>query len=266
MLAHLATVQWSPHIALITMIGQDHLDWHGGLDGYVAAKKTILQFQRRDDYAIINENDEASIKTAEVTPARVVYFGLKGRKPFALKLPGAHNQLNAQAAFATANCLGVSWDQAQDAIKDFPGLPHRLQLVHAEGGVRYVNDSIATIPQAAVAALESFPPHTVLQIVGGYDKHLDTAALIQALSDRAKAVLCIGATGPALAAELAKVRTQGSPPVFECHDLATAMKIAKENVRAGDTILLSTGCASYDQFPNFEKRGELFAELACSET
>ena len=181
---------------------------------------------------------------------------------FELRLPGKHNQLNAQAAFAAAECFGIGLDEAQNAVRDFVGLPHRLQLVHEYGGVRYFNDSIATIPEAAIAALESFPARQVIQIVGGYDKHLDWAGLIQKLDARAKAVLCIGATGPAIAKELAAIRNSQSPPVHDCEDLATAMIVARRLARPGDVVLLSTGFASYDQFGNFEERGKKFAELA----
>src|SRR5271168_858938 len=109
---------------------------------------------------------------AAATVGRVVKYPLTDSKPFELRTPGRHNQLNAQGAFAAAAVAGVTWDQAQAALKDFPGLPHRLELVHESGGVRWYNDSIATIPGAAVAALESFPAGKVIQIIGGKDKHL----------------------------------------------------------------------------------------------
>src|SRR5207248_8788789 len=131
--------------------------------------------------------------------------------------PGKHNQLNAKAAYKAAEIFGVTQDQAQASIKDFKGLPHRLQVVHeSSNGVRYVNDSIATIPEAAIAALHSFPPNTVIQIVGGYDSHAPLESLATALRARAKAVLCIGAAGPAIAELM-----NGAPqPVQTCGDLS----------------------------------------------
>jgi UDP-N-acetylmuramoylalanine--D-glutamate ligase len=146
-------------------------------------------------------------------------------------------------------------------VRHFKGLPHRLQIVHEEKGVRYVNDSIATIPEAAVAALEAFEPGKVIQIVGGYDKHLDMSAMCQTLGRGAKAVLCMGATGPALAKGIQEAPGRVAQ-LHECGDLATAMALAKKLASAGDVILLSTGCASYDQFVNFEQRGEEFVRLA----
>ena len=178
-------------------------------------------------------------------------------------MPGRHNQLNAQGAYGAAALLGVDWDAAQAALRAFPGLPHRLQLVHeSAAGVRYYNDSIATIPEAAVAALESFPPRRVIQIVGGYDKGLALTPLANALVERAKAALCIGATGKKLVQMIGQPGVTGAADVYDCGDLATAMKLAKSIAGKGDVVLLSTGCSSYDQFTNFEERGEVFAELA----
>jgi UDP-N-acetylmuramoylalanine--D-glutamate ligase len=267
MLEYLAEAQWSPHIAVITLLAPDHLDRHGTFESYVRIKMNILRFQKPDDYAVLNENCSDLRTFVDLTPAKVILFGLVNRKPFDLKLPGRHNQLNAQAAFAAASIFEVNWDDAQDAIRDFCGLPHRLQLVHEHAGVRYINDSIATIPEAALAALESFPPKTVIQIVGGYDKHLPLAPLCAAVVERAKAVLCIGQTGAALAQSINAHTAYDSPrlasaALYECGDLATAMKVARQIASPGDTILLSPGCASYDQFQNFEQRGEIFAQLA----
>ena len=164
--------------------------------------------------------------------------------------------LNAQAAFAAA---GVPWDVAQRAIADFAGLPHRLAVVAERDGVRYVNDSIATIPEAAIAALRSFPPGTVVQIVGGSGKKaLDTAPLCDALAADAKGVLTIGETGAALADEVNR-RSPGRA-VF-CGDLATAVNGARSTAAAGDVVLLSPGHPSYDQFTHFQERGNLFTRL-----
>lgn len=260
MLHYLREMKWSPHVAVVTMTALDHLEWHGGRDEYIAAKRTIVEFQRPDDYAVLNE--DCAISGSFRTAGRVIAFGVRGRRRFDLTIPGEHNQLNAQAAFAAANLLGVSWEAAQDAIQNFPGLPHRLALVHEEHGVRYFDDSIATIPDAAIAALNAFPPRKVIQIVGGYDKGLPFTALCGALVERAKAVLCIGATGDRIADILLQSSYLGAAATYRCGDLATAMKMAKLIAASGDVVLLSTGCASYDQFVNFEERGEAFAQMA----
>lgn len=262
MLEHLRSLEWSPHVALVTMITNDHLEWHGSVDAYIDAKKNLVRFQKSADFAVLGEDDPISKSFADASDAKIVWYGMKDRKPLSLKLPGAHNQLNAQAAFAAAAVLGVSWEQAQDAIADFAGLPHRLQLVHEANGIRYFNDSIATIPQAAVAALESFPAKRVIQIVGGYDKKLDLSGMCDALARRAKAALCIGKTGPKISEMIQTIAVPDRAQVYDCIELTEAMKIAKQIAQPGDVVLLSTGCASYDQFTNFESRGDAFAKLA----
>ncbi len=262
MLDRLADMEWSPHVSVITLIAPDHLDWHGSMQAYVDAKANIVRFQRPDDFAVINADDKLAVEISHRTAARVIHFSATSGRQFELVLPGRHNQANAQAAFAAAQLLGVDWESAQAAIRAFPGLPHRLQLVHEAAGVRYYDDSIATIPEAAVAALESFPPRRVLQIVGGKDKGLPLTAMCNALVERAKTALCIGATGPMIADRMTSSPHQGAAGAYQCGDLATAMRVARRIAVAGDVVLLSPGCASYDQFTNFEERGETFARLA----
>jgi UDP-N-acetylmuramoylalanine--D-glutamate ligase len=262
MLEYLAPMRWSPHISVVTMLADDHLDWHGSQRAYLEAKKNILRFQRPDDFAVLNAQDPASIAWGRQTVARVIYFTTEHREPFELIIPGRHNQANAQAAFAAASLMGISLSDAQTAVKTFPGLPHRLQLVHQRDGVQYFNDSIATIPEAAIAALTSFPPKRVIQIVGGKDKGASFTAICNALVERAKAVLCIGATGKTIAELLGASSSQHAANVYDCGDLPTAMKIARQIAVPGDIVLLSTGCASFDQFVNFEERGEMFTRLA----
>lgn len=263
MLHYLREMKWSPHIAVVTMLAADHLDWHGTPEAYLNDKRVILEFQRPDDFAVLNEG--CAISHTFATEARIIPFGTKGRVPFELNIPGQHNQLNAQAAFTAAHLLGVNRNAAQAAIREFPGLPHRLALVHEENGVRYFDDSIATIPEAAIAALDSFPTKKVIQIVGGHDKGLPFTAMCHALIERAKAILCIGATGEKIADILTQSQYQGAASTYRCGDLATAMKIARHIAVSGDVVLLSTGCASYGQFVNFQERGEEFGRLAKDE-
>lgn len=260
MLHYLREISWSPHVAVVTMLANDHLDWHGSPESYLAAKRAIVEFQKPSDFAVLNEGCPVCREFAKTTQAKIIWFGTRDRQPFDMALPGAHNQVNAQAAFAAASTLGITRDAANAITKTFQGLAHRLSLVHESDGVRFYNDSIATIPQAAVAALEAFPPHTVIQIVGGSDKPgLDYPAMCRALSRRAKAILCIGATGDSLAKMLEET---GAPNVHRCGKLERAVQTAKRLAKPGDVVLLSTGYASYDQFSNFEERGNAFAEFA----
>jgi UDP-N-acetylmuramoylalanine--D-glutamate ligase len=261
MLEHLRPMQWSPHLALVGMIGVDHVEWHGSADAYADAKRNIVRFQKPEDFAVINEENETSMSFARDTKARIMRFGLKDRQPIQLNIAGAHNQLNAQGALAAALAMGVSRDVACSAVRDFKGLPHRLQLVNESNGVRWINDSIATIPQAAVAAMESFPAGRVIQIVGGYDKGLDMTEMCNALAGNCKAILTIGKLGPSLAEKIRQAPNR-SAELFECESLDRAVQKARQLASVGDIVMLSTGCASYDQFDNFEQRGEAFAKLA----
>jgi UDP-N-acetylmuramoylalanine--D-glutamate ligase len=261
MLAHLEALSWSPHVALVTMLSADHLDWHGTVENYLAAKANIVRFQGPGDFAVLSETCAPCRELARHTAARVRLYGLENRRPFEIRLPGIHNQLNAQGAFAAADCLDVTWEEAQAALLEFRALPHRLELVHEAGGVRYYNDSIATIPEAAVAALESFPAKKVIQIVGGRLKDGSISDLCGALVNRAKAVLCIGERGPEIAERIAGSTLNAAPPVYNCGDLPTAVRVARLVASAGDVVLLSTACKSYDQFVNFEQRGDAFRHL-----
>jgi UDP-N-acetylmuramoylalanine--D-glutamate ligase len=262
MLDYLEPMRWSPHVAVVTLIAPDHLEWHGSYEAYLAAKGNLFRFQRPDDVTVANGENPAAVELARLSPGRRIAYGVENRQPFELALPGRHNQLNAQGAFAAASVLGVTVDEAQAALRAFGGLPHRLELVHEADGVRWFNDSIATIPEAAVAALDAFPARHVIQIVGGADKGLPMTPLCAALCERAKAVLCIGLLGPRIAEQMGQSPSQACAPTYRCGDLATAVKMARGIATPGDVVLLSPGCASYDQFVNFEKRGEAFAELA----
>ena len=258
MLHYLGERRWSPHVGVVTMVEADHVAWHGGVEAYHEAKRNIVRFQTTDDFAVVPSFSKTGRDFGKLTAGAVIEYGKRANLPeaFAPKLLGRHNRLNERGAFAAAKLVGVYPDQAAEAVQDFTGLPHRLQLVREDArGVRWVNDSIATIPEAAVAACEAFPAGTVIQIVGGSDKGLPLEAMAATLAERCKAVLCIGQMGPAVA------RLVGEKAI-DCSDLARAVANARELAAAGDVVLLSPGFASYDQFKNFEERGDVFAQLA----
>ncbi len=260
MLEYLEETQWSPSMAVVTMLAADHLDRHGNIEAYHAAKANIVRFQTTSDIAVLNAACDFCRALATKTRGEVVWFNGDQPPRFELKVPGEHNQVNARAAFAAAARLGIDEESARRALAEFAGLPHRLHLVHEANGVRYFDDSIATIPQAAAAAMEAFAPSTVIQIVGGRDKGLGHEALCAALGPRAKAVLCIGETAGMLADCLGSVG--GPAEIHNCGTLEDAMRRAGRIAGPGDVVLLSTGYASYDQFSNFEERGDRFAALA----
>lgn len=260
-LESLPKVGISPAVALVTNLSPNHLDRHGDMDRYAAAKKNLFRFQNANDVLILNREDESLRDWAPEAPGRVEWFDSAG-EPFALGVPGEHNQLNAQAAWAIARCLGVSREDAAKGLDLFEGLPHRLQRVAWRRGVTYYNDSKCTTPRGAIVALQAFEPRSAVMIVGGYDKGVPFDELAAELAARAKAVLAIGETAESIAAAVEETRNdQHQPRVVVCGDLAEAVRQADTIATPGDTVLLSPACASYDQFTNYEQRGERFVQL-----
>lgn len=259
MLEGLREDQWSPHVAVVTNFSPNHLDRHGTVQSYQQAKQAILDHQPHEtDVAILGPG--ASNHFASRVRSTVFVDADVARDLLPLLLPGRHNQINARLAIAAAERAGVGEADAAGALRDFPGLPHRLQFVADRNGVRWFNDSKSTTPEAATLAIEAFPPHTVHIILGGYDKGSDLGALAKLAGSRCRAVYTIGKTGDAIASAAAG----GAAEVVRCGDLNTAVSEAARRAKAGEVVVLSPGCASYDQFQNYEQRGQRFGELVAS--
>ena len=261
MLHGLREGKWSPHIAVVTNINENHLDWHGSLTAYVADKQVILDYQDPVlDVAVLGPGVAALLnaRTRQVHLHEAQAKLLTTRKT--LRLPGDHNRYNATLAVDTAQLVGVPRDQAEQAVVDFPGLPHRLQFVHEHNGVRYYNDSKCTTPEAAGLAIHSFKSDTVHVILGGYDKGSDLTSIdCLAAYSRCAGVYTIGATGPVIHA--AAKSASRSVLAVACGDLDTAVREAISRAKPGQVVLLSPACASWDQFDNYEQRGERFIDL-----
>ena len=273
---------WSPHIAVITNISPNHLDWHGSMEAYVAAKKMIGFYQQLDtDFLFLDSQLFKKLGPLKRPPGK--YMGIGETYHGSLKLPGKHNHLNAAfASTVISRCEGIDIDSWIE-VADFPGLPHRLQLVAEHNGVRYFNDSKCTTPEAAQLAIEAFlegdDKPDIHLILGGKDKGSDMKPLAAFAAENCKAVYTIGALGGSIAslvdtaAEAASAESQrpGScggvnwplpaTEVVRCGDLDTAVREIQRRVKPGDVVLLSPACASWDQFENYEQRGERFIEL-----
>ncbi len=270
-LEDLPRVGRSPHVALVTNLRPNHLDRHGTMAAYGDAKKNLFRFQGPNDVLVLNREDPIVSSWANEARGRVAFFDSTG-EPFELSVPGSHNQLNAAAAWKVAEACGVDRATTADALRTFPGLPHRLCLVTEKHGVRYYNDSKCTTPDGAIVALQSLPPRTAVLIAGGYDKHVGFESLAAVIAERARALVVLGATADQIrtateAAVTASPRARGeSPLVIEpATDLRHATHLAAALARAGDSVLLSPACASWDMFVNYEERGDLFAQIVREE-
>lgn len=269
------TTTFAPEVAILTNISPDHLDRHGGMDGYVASKRRIFAGQGADGVALVGVDDTWGQGIASRVSQRVIaissnpspprgegYVALPGaiwsegrelvNLTAARSLPGRHNAQNAAFAYATALALGLDHDAAVAGLLSFPGLAHRMEAVGRLGSVRFINDSKATNADAARQALASYPH--VFWIAGGVPKAGGIADLADLFPRIAKAYL-IGDAAPTFAATLAD-----TPHVIaRTLDDAVAAAAADAAFAGGDQIvLLSPACASFDQFKDFEARGEAF--------
>jgi UDP-N-acetylmuramoylalanine--D-glutamate ligase len=241
-----------PRIAILLNLAPDHMDRYESLDDYRSAKLRIFQNQTAEDIAVVPRG------FGQVPgEAQRIEFSLEDELPAEPSIPGEHNRENAAAATAAARAAGISDDAIATGLGSFAGIPHRLELVRELEGVRFVNDSKATNPEAAERALSAYPPGIRL-ILGGSRKGIPFGQLAKRASAAgvAKAYL-IGDSADEIAEALA---AEGVRFTYS-RDLPTAVQDAFRDAEPGDVVLLSPACASYDQFRDFEERGERFREL-----
>ncbi|WP_420344725.1 UDP-N-acetylmuramoyl-L-alanine--D-glutamate ligase [Paenirhodobacter sp.] len=277
----------TPDVAVFTNLSPDHLDRHGGMGGYFAAKRRLFA-EGGPDRAVIGVDEKEGVYLANQIATsreddRVIRISAarklgdygwsvfarkgflaewrKGRQVASIDLrevtglPGAHNHQNACAAYAACRSLGLAPRLIEEALRSFEGLPHRSQTVAEKRGVRYVNDSKATNVDSAEKALQAF--RNIRWIAGGLGKEGGVASLRPHLEHVKKAYF-IGHSGRDFALELAGLEHE------ICETMERAVARAAAEAEAGDTVLLAPAAASFDQYPNFEKRGDHFAELVAA--
>ncbi|SEL49523.1 UDP-N-acetylmuramoylalanine--D-glutamate ligase [Stigmatella aurantiaca] len=268
--------------AALLNLTPDHIDRYESHAAYGQAKTRIFLNQAAGDFAVVNVDDPDVVALARQAKAPVYGFSVTGKPVGALALAGlavaqqggfrldflgeaytltnralrgAHNAQNAMAATLLARLGGVPREAVQAGLEGYPGLPHRLESVRVLDGVEWVNDSKATNVDSVLVALRAFPGNLLL-IAGGKGKGAPYQPMVDEGRGKVTAVLTIGQD-----AELLAAAYQGVAPVHACGTLDVAVRRARELARQGDTVLLSPACASYDQFKNFEDRGETFKRL-----
>jgi len=274
----------SPNIAAILNITPNHLDRHGTMEAYTHAKARILGFQSDKDTAILGRDDKGAWNLKNQVKGNLLTFslqeleaGLNGtyfshdgllnlRDGFAyvplmlrekVELRGDHNIANVLAAFAIGHAAGFKLDDMLEAVEEFRGVPHRLELVRELNGVRWYNDSIATAPERAAAAIHAFSEPIVLML-GGRDKNLPWGDLAKLIHDRVDHVVVFGEAGEMIQKTVASLGGERSVDVRRAQTLKEAVTLAAEVSSAGDVVLLSPGGTSFDEFKDFAERGESF--------
>jgi UDP-N-acetylmuramoylalanine--D-glutamate ligase len=291
-LEQLAEIRKAPNVSLLTNLTPNHLDRYRTFADYCAAKENIFKFQPLDKncpaVSIFNAEDEIAAQWFEKykkDAGRICIrfsaddVGRDIRDSFTL--PGRANLSNLAAALAVAGYFGANNEQIKSRLPHFKPLPHRLELIGQINGVRWYNDSKATTPQSAIAALEAFDQPTIL-IAGGYDKHLPFDQFGRKIAEKTKAAILIGQTAPKIAEEIKNAQKYLAPQLVAglaknqsrnthhalrtarietVNSLAEAVELANRLAESGDVVLLSPACASYDMFENYEQRGREFISL-----
>lgn len=273
----------SPHIAALLNITPNHLDRHGTMEAYIAAKARILEFQNQSGIAVIGRDDPCAWSLRAKAKGRLLAFslhpleeGLDGAYlhdgllnlrdgnaylPLLLRekipLRGMHNVSNTLAAFAVGHAAGFKLDAMLEAVETFRGVPHRLEFVREWRGARWYNDSIATAPERSMAAIRSFDEPLVL-LLGGRDKNLPWGALAELVCERVDHLIVFGEAAEMIEKTVTRLPEGKSVDVRRANTLKEAVEHAAQAAAPGDVVLLSPGGASFDEFNDFAERGEAF--------
>lgn len=273
--------EFHPQVTAILNIQPDHLNRHHTMEKYIETKEQINKNQTSDDVCVLNYDNEITREIAHRCKSKVVFFSIKEKlkNGFYLQdgmiyrsnqgeisswmnsndmnLVGLCNVENVMAAMAISEFMGVPKDKIVSTIRDFKAVEHRIEFVANKQGVVYYNDSKATNPDAAIQGIRAMSRPTVL-IGGGYDKGNDYDSWIQSFDDKVKLLVLIGATAEKIAYA---AKRNGQKDIRFAESLEDAMKIAIQEAKDGDAVLLSPACASWGMFLNYEERGKLFKSI-----
>lgn len=244
----LAHTNVSPHIAIFLNLYEEHLDYYGTVEKYFEAKSHIAAYQKSGDYFFVGEN----VPQIDTKAQRTVLHQPKGVH-YELKLAGEHNQYDAQFVERVAELLGCEKEAVLKSMADFEGLPHRLQYVGTYRGVRYYDDSISTIPEAAINAAMSIPDAKTV-LIGGMDRGINYDLLVAFIREHKEfQFICAYASGKRIFGEVGDCEN-----CVYAEDLEQAVEAAVQMTEPGGACILSPAAASYGYFKNFEERGETF--------
>lgn len=256
----LMDLKTSPHIAVLTSFFPEHLDYHGTVEAYLDAKKHITRFQTKDDIVIFNNHFKETQAMAQESMGKKIAY-TENDAPLTMdqtKLLGTHNLGNIQAAWCVSKELKIDEKTALDAIKNFQGLPHRLQSLGTQHDVEWVDDAISTTPESAIAAIDALGDRVGSIILGGQDRGLDFTSLAKRLATSSiKHVILFGEDGARIGDA---IKTEH--PSIHLHpakSIQEVVAIAKEVTPKGTVCLLSPASPSYDMFKNYEEKGDIFA-------
>jgi UDP-N-acetylmuramoylalanine--D-glutamate ligase len=283
----------SPQVAAVLNITPNHLDRHGSMQAYTAAKRRILEYQNPGDVAVLGRDDPGAWHLVESVRGRLVSFGmeapgkLEASNPMTyaqagqlyyqagavhaslmprsiIRLRGEHNLLNVLAASAVALAADLTVEAIQAGVQGFTGVAHRLEYVRTWKGADWYNDSIATAPERSMAAVRSFDEPLVL-LLGGRDKDLPWESLVGLVCQRVDQLVVFGEAAEKIMHAFARSKTflgaECRTKMVQVEGLSQAVEAAARVVRPGDVVLLSPGGTSFDEFVDFEERGECFKQL-----
>jgi len=275
--------EWSPLVAAVLNVTPNHLDRHPTMDAYVEAKFKILRYQQRNDHAVLGWDDPVARSLARRCPGQVIFFSTReqlsqgaclqedslvlrhddGKATICsigdVRLRGMHNVANVLAASAVADLFGVLPKEMAGVARTFEGVEHRLELVRQWHGVRYYNDSIATSPERAIAALHSFTEPIVL-LAGGRDKHLPWQDWAELVSRKVVHLIVFGEAAPLIERAVRDLGLR-SPPFHRAGGLDHAVELAQNLAPPGSVVLFSPGGTSFDAYRDYAERGETFKRL-----
>lgn len=283
----LMNMKVSPKVSVVTNITPNHLDKHSCMEEYIEAKKNIFKHQDKYGTLVLNYDNEITREFAKEAPGKVIFFSSKNKISDGyiidegkiklsvaelrahildgkdLLLKGNHNLENVASAIAATRDLCTT-DDVLNALKDFPGVEHRLELVtESENRVKWYNDSVSSSPTRTIAGLDAFPFKNMILIAGGYDKNLDYTPLAKPILDNCKTLILLGQTADKIeeAVNNALKHSVKKIDIYRCNTLEETVLVANKISEKGDIVLFSPASASFDMFKNFAERGKIFKEL-----